>query len=110
DDARSTDVAVEDLAVARQALDAFLDPRAGRVVDADDRDAVALGEIHQLDHLLGERLTERAAKHGEVLGKDRDAPPINRAEPGDDAVSVRAAAFHAELPGPVLDERVELIE
>ena len=72
DHARGADVAEEDLAVAGQPLDPLLDPGPGRVVDADDRAAVALGQVHQLDDLLGEGFAERAAEDGEVLGEDRD--------------------------------------
>ena len=54
----SAGVTDEDLAVAVQPLDALLDAGAGRVVDADDRAAVMLGQIHDLDDLFGEGLAE----------------------------------------------------
>src|SRR5690606_13846693 len=70
DHAREPDVAVEDFAVAGETLDPLLDAGTGRVVDADHRAAVALGEIHQFHHLLGERLAQRAAEDTEFLRED----------------------------------------
>ena len=109
DHAGGADVAEEDLAVAGQPLDPLLDAGPGRVVDADDRAAVALGQVHQLDHLLGEGLAERAAEDGEVLREDRDLAAVDRAEAGDDAVAVGARALHAELVRAVPHERIELL-
>ena len=51
--------------------DAFLDARAGAVVEADQRRADRLGEVHHLVDLLGEHLAERAAEDREVLARRR---------------------------------------
>ena len=106
----SADVAEEDLAVAGQPLDALLDAGAGRIVDADDRAAVVLGQIHDLDHLLGERLAQRAAEDGEILREDGDLAAVDRAEPGHDAVAVGPLLVHAETIGAVLHEGIEFDE
>ena len=86
-DARGERVAEEDVGVAAQRDDAFLDARAAGVVEADHRRAVAHREIHHLADLLGERLGERAAEHGEVLREDVDEPSVDAAVAGDDAVA-----------------------
>ena len=85
DDAGALDVADEDVAVGAERDDALLDPRAARVVDADDRAADLRGEVHDLAHLLGHDLAERAAEDREVLGEDADAAAVDRAVAGDDA-------------------------
>ncbi len=73
DDARALDVAHEDVAVGAERDDALLDPRAARVVDADHGAADLGRQVHDLAHLLGHDLAERAAEDGEVLGEDADA-------------------------------------
>ena len=97
DDARAHDVAHEDVAVGAERDDALLDPRAARVVDPDDRAADLGRQVHDLAHLLGHDLAERAAEDGEVLGEDADAPAVDGAVAGDDRVAPRAVALHAEL-------------
>src|SRR3954447_8887002 len=70
DHARALDVAPEDLRVAGERDDAFLDARAARVVDPDHRAAELRRQVHHLADLLGEDLAQRAAEHGEVLRED----------------------------------------
>jgi hypothetical protein len=52
----------EHVAVGAEARHALLDPRAARVVDADDRAADLRGQVHDLAHLLAHDLAERAAE------------------------------------------------
>ena len=61
-DARGHDVAAEDLGVAAERHDAFLDARPARVVDADHGAAEAHRQIHDLADLLGVGLAERARR------------------------------------------------
>src|SRR6266571_2664700 len=49
---------------------AFLDSRAARVIEADDRQPRLHRQIHQLADLFAVRLRERAAEHGEILRED----------------------------------------
>ena len=91
-------------------LDPFLDAGAGGIVDADDRAAVALGQIHQFDHLAGERFAERSTEDGEILRKHCHASALDCAEAGDDAIAKRMTLAHAELGGAVLYQGVELLK
>ena len=92
DDARGERVAQEDVGVAAKDHDAFLDARAARVVQADDRRAVLHREVHDLADLFGVRFGQRAAEHGEVLREHVDRPAVDPAVSGDDAVAVGSAA------------------
>ena len=67
-DARELHVPPEDLRVARERDDAFLDPRAAGVVDPDHRAAVLPGQVEHLADLLGDGLRERAAEDGRSPG------------------------------------------
>ena len=73
------DVADEDVAVGAERDDALLDPRAAGVVDADHGRADLGGEVHDLAHLLGHHLAERAAEDREVLAEDEDGAAVDRA-------------------------------
>ena len=112
DDAGGERVAQEDVGVAGERGDAFLDPRAARVVQADDRRADLHREVHHLADLRGVRLGERAAEDGEVLREDEDRAPVDADRAGDDAVARDrvARAVHAEVAAPVDDEGVDLLE
>src|SRR5436305_374413 len=59
-------IAKEDLRVAAERDDSFLDTRATRVVETDDRRAVANGEIHDLHDLLGERFRQRSDEYRSI--------------------------------------------
>ena len=80
-------VAQEDVGVAAERDDAFLDPRAAGVVEPDDRRADLHRQVHDLADLLGVRLGQRPAEDGEVLAEDEDEPAVDRAVAGDDAVA-----------------------
>ena len=110
DHPRALDVADEDVAVAAERDDPLLDPRPARVVDPDHRRADLGGEVHDLEHLLGHHLAERAAEDGEVLAEDDDRPAVDRAVAGHDRVAVGPLLVHPELVAAVADEAVELLE
>ena len=97
DDAGALDVADEDVAVGAERDDALLDPRAARVVDADDRAADLGGQVHDLAHLLGHDLAERAAEDREVLAEDADRAAVDRAVAGDDGVAPGPVLLHVEV-------------
>src|SRR5204863_6562492 len=109
-DARGEDVPDEDVAVAREADDAFLDTRAGAVVEPDYRRAGAGREIHDLADLFRVGAGEAPAEDREVLREEEDEPPIDRAVPGDDAVAVDLPLLHPEVGAAVDLEAVELDE
>ena len=86
-DARGKDVALENLGVAGQGVDALLDAGAARVVEADDGSAHLHGHVHNLADFQGHGLGQRAAEDGEVLGEDVDETAFDCAVTGDDAVA-----------------------
>ena len=110
DDAGGLDVPPEDLRVAGERDDSLLDPRAARVVDADQRAAELRREVHHLADLLGERLRQAAAEDREVLREDEDLAAEDRPVAGDDRVPVRPPIHHPEERIPVAHVAVELDE
>ncbi len=110
DHARALDVADEDVAVAAERDDALLDPGAAGVVEADHGRPDPGGHVHDLDHLLGHHLAERAAEDGEVLAEDEDRAAVDLAVAGDDGVAPGPVLLHLEVVGAVADEGVELLE
>ena len=87
DDAARERVAEEDVGVAGERLDALLDARAARVVEADDGRADLHREVHDLADLLGVGAAQAAAEDREVLREDEDLAPVDQAVAGDDAVA-----------------------
>src|SRR5258708_7858383 len=110
DDAAVVDVASEDVGVAGQADDAFLDPGPARVVDAQ-AGATDLGRpVHDLDDLLGEDLAEAAAEGGGVMREDRHLASVDVAVAGDHAVARDALVGHIEVLVAMEGEGVEFDE
>lgn len=109
-DARGKDVALEDLAIARQGGDALLDACATRIVHTDHRRAVGHRHVHHLADLLRHRLGERAAIDGEVLGIDIDQTAVYRGTAGYDAVAQELLLLHAEVVATMEFEHVILLE
>ena len=109
-DAGGQHVAQEHLAVAAERRHALLDARAAGVEQADDGRAVLQRHVLDLGDLLGVRLRQRAAEHGEVLGEHVDDAAVDGAPAGDDAVAGDLGLLHAEVGAAVLDVHVELLE
>ena len=109
-DAGGQNVALEHFAIAAEGVDAFLNARAARIEQTDDRRAVLQSHVLDFGDLLGVRFAQRSAHHGEVLGEDIDRAPVDGAPTGHDAIARNLGLFHAELGATVLDEHVELLE
>ena len=109
-DTRQLDVGEEDLAVARQRVDALLDAGATGVIDEDERSAVHQRALHRLGDLDVVRLAGRAAHDGEVLAGDVDRASHHRRVAGDHAVGGHVRLVHSEGGGPVLPEGAGLDE
>ena len=109
-DAGGQHVALEDLGVAAERRDAFLDAGAAGVVEADDGRADLHRLVHDLADLLGVRFGERAAEHGEVLAENEDQAAVDRAVAGHHAVAGHLLLGHAEIGAAVLDEHVPFLE
>ncbi len=84
---RGLGVAPEDLGVAAQRRHPFLNPRAARVVEPDDRAAGLHRQVHHLADLLRVRLRQRTAEHGEVLREHAHIAAVDPAVPGDDPIA-----------------------
>ena len=110
DDARGERVAQEDVGVAAEREHAFLDARAARVVQADDRRAHLHRQIHDLHDLRGVGFGERSAEDGEVLRERVDQAAVDAPVAGDDAVAGNDLLVHAEVAAAVRDELVDLLE
>ena len=89
------DVAVENLAVAGERINAFLNPCAARVVDGDDGNADVGGGFHHVADFLRVHAPQRATGDGEILREGGHWPPVYIADAGDDAVTGHLAAIHA---------------
>ena len=110
DDAGRQDVAQEDVGVAAERRDAFLDPRAAGVVEPDDRRADLHRQVHDLADLLGVGLGQRSTEDREVLAEDEHEPAVDRAVAGDDAVAEDVVVGQSEFRRAMRDERIELDE
>jgi hypothetical protein len=75
-----------------------------------DRAADLGRQVHDLAHLLGHDLAQRAAEDREVLREDAHAPAVDRPVPGDHRVAPRPVALHVEVRGAVAHVGVELLE
>ena len=106
-DSGRQDVAQEDVGVATQRHDTFLDPRATRIVEPDDRCTDFHRQVHDLADLLGVRLRQRSTEDREILAEDEDRPTIDETVSGDDAVAEEGFGRGRVA---VRDERVQLDE
>ena len=110
DNARGVDIALEDLGIACQGINALLDAGTARVVQADDRSTLLHGQVHDLTHLQCHGLAQRAANDGSVLSKDVNQAAANGTETGHHAVAVIGLLLHAEVGATVLNKHVQLLE
>ena len=104
------DVAQEDVGVATERRDTFLDSRAAGIVQTDDRRADLHREVHDLADLLRVRLRQRAAEDREVLAEDEHEAAIDRPVSGDDAIAEEPLRRGPNVRRAMGDECVELDE
>ena len=110
DHAAGERIAQENIGIARQRFDAFLNARAAGIVQADHGRAGAHRQVHDLGDFGGVGFGKRAAENGEILREDVHQAASDAAVAGDKPVAGRALRFHAEIVGVVADEFVELFE
>ena len=108
--ARRQRVAKKDVGVAAERHDAFLDPRAARVVQADDGRPHLHGQVHDLHDLRRVGLGQRPAEDGEVLRERIRQPAVDPSVAADDAVARHDLLGHAEVGAAVGDELVDFFE
>ncbi len=110
DHAGGKDVALENLSVACQGVDAFLNTCATRVVEADHRGSHLHGHIHDLAYFLCHGLAQRAAEHGEILCEDIDETSVDCSVTGHDAIAEIAFLFLSEVVAAVAHEHVNFLK
>jgi hypothetical protein len=110
DHAAGARVAVEDVGVTGQRLDALLDPGSARIVEPDDRRAGLHGQVHDAADLLGVGLRQAAAEDGEVLAEHVDQPALDGAVSGHHTVPVGPVVHHAEVVVAVPDQGADFLE
>ncbi len=108
--ARRQGVAQEDVGVAAEREDPFLNPRAARIVETDHRRAHLHRQVHDLHDLRGVGLRQRSADDGEVLREREHLASVDQTVTGDDAVARHDLGLHAEVAAPVRHQLVELLE
>jgi len=111
-DAARERVAQKYFGVARERHHAFLNARAAGIVEADNRRALAHGEVHDFYDFSGVGFRERTAEHGEILREDVHEAAVDAAVAGDEAIARRTlrVLVHAEVGAVMADELVELFE
>ncbi len=109
-DARGLDVALEDIAIARKAVDAFLNTRAAGIVDANDGRAILDRHVHDLANLLGVSGRNGTAQNGEVLREYIDEATVDRTPTCDNTVACRLLLLHTKVGTAVRDKHVELFK
>ena len=110
DDAGEEHVGVEDVAVAGEGVDAFLDTGAAGVLEGDDGDADLDRVAHDAGDLARLHLAEAAGLDAEVLAESGDLFVAEVAGTGDDAVGGEFLAFHAEVHGVVFGVHADFLE
>ena len=108
--AAGLNVALENLAEARQGVNALLNARTARVVKAYAGCAHLHRKVHHLAYLLGHRQRERTAVDGEVLRKDIDQAPANRAATAHHAVAQELLALHAKVVAAMLLKHIHFFK
>ncbi len=109
-DTRGLSVSPEDLRVPAQRRHPFLNPRAARVVEPDNRAPSLHRQVHHLADLLRVRFGQRTAEHGEVLRKHAHVAAVDPAVPGDDPIAQELLVGQPKLVGAMRHEAVELPE
>src|SRR6202011_912917 len=103
-------VALENLAVARECCDPFLDAGAARIEKPDERRAIVERHVLQFGDFLRVRLGKRTPKNGKILGIDEDRAAVDGTGAGDNTVARRVALIHAEVRRAMLDEHAGFLE
>src|SRR5262249_57169234 len=90
-------ISQEDVSVACERDDTFLNPRSAGVVQPDDRRTHLYCKIHNLADLLSIGFTERPADDSKILGEGVDEPAINTAVSAHAAVAGKLLLLHPEI-------------
>ncbi|CDE07508.1 predicted acetyl-CoA carboxylase [Prevotella sp. CAG:485] len=108
--ARCQNVALENLGVACQSVDAFLNTSAARVVQTDYRSAHGHGQIHYLADFLCHGFRQRAAEYGEVLCENIYQTAFNCAVAGYYTIAKGMFLVLAEVGATVCYKHIQLLK
>ena len=97
DHTRSQDVVLEDVTIATESVDTFLNTGTTRVVKADDRSTHLHSELHDLTDLRSQHFGECTTKDGEVLCEDIDQTTVDRTGTSDDTVTEELRLVDTEV-------------
>ena len=103
-------VLAENFRDAEDVLHAFLDARAARGVQADDRHTGLARELEDVVDLRAVDPAHRSAQDGLILRVDEDPAPADGSVPRDDAVTEEFLLVHSEIVALVLRKHVQLRE
>ena len=78
---------MEDVGVATQTVDAFLNARSAGIIDKDKGAAGLQRKSHHIGYFVAVRLSCGSANHGEVLTGQVDQATIDGGAAGNDSVS-----------------------
>src|SRR5699024_2017664 len=110
DDTRRMHIPTENLPVEAQRYDTLLNPRAGTLVDPDDRASRFDRQVHDLGDLLAVHLAETAAEYRKVLRENAHRAAVDSAVAGDDAVAERPIVLHTESHRTMPRQRIQFDE
>ena len=103
-------VAQKNIGITAQRQNAFLDPRAAGVIQADEGRPILERHIHHLASLLRVGFRQRAAEHRKILRENVSQTAVDASPAGDEAVARNHLVFHSEIAAAVRDQLVEFFE
>ena len=103
-------IAQEDVRIAPERFDPFLDSGAARIVEANNRRAHLDRVVHDLADFGSMRAGQGATKHREVLGEDKYSAPVDRPPARDHSVAQHPVLLHVKVGAPMGNQTVQLDE
>ena len=110
DYAAGEDIALENLAVARQRIDALLNTGTAGIVEPDEGSTHFNGCVHYLAYLLGHGFAEGTSVNRKVLSINEYKPAIYSALSGYYTIAVGMRCIHSEVGAAVLDKHIEFFK
>ena len=108
--AGSQNITLENLCISRECASTFLDTRATRVIETDDRRTEFHSLIHDIANLLRHGLRERTADYRCVLRKDKDQTAVDSTRTNSYAIAQEHFLLHAEIMAAVGKEHIHFLK
>ncbi len=103
-------VAQKDVSITTETNNAFLNTRAARIIQTDNRRADLHREVHNLANLFRVSLGKGTAKHSEVLRQDEHVTGINQAVTSNHPIAGIDLLVKSEISRAMDHELVKLFE